>query len=57
LCPELDDEEIELLESLLDTMADNVISWESDYIEEQTIIEMYKDRYEYSYTAFVELVK
>jgi len=57
LCPELDDEEIELLESLLDTMADNVISWESDYIEEQTIIEMYKDRYEYSYNAFVELVK
>jgi hypothetical protein len=38
-------------------MADNVISWESDYIEEQTIIEKYKERYEYSYNAFVEVVK
>ena len=57
MCPELDDDEIELLGNILETMADNVISWEFDYKEQQTMIEKYKRRYDYSYAAFKDLVK
>jgi hypothetical protein len=57
LCPELDDEEIEMLRSILEAMADNVDVWEFDYMNQHTKIEKYKNRYEYSYNAFKDLVK
>jgi hypothetical protein len=37
--------------------ADNIASWENDYMSEQTMIAKYKNRYEYSYNGFKELVK
>jgi hypothetical protein len=57
LCPELDEDEIEMLGNILETLADNIDSWEFDYMSQQTTIEKYKKRYEYSFNAFKDLVK
>ena len=57
MCPELDDDEIDQLECLLETIGDNVTAWEMDYTEEQTTVEKCKERYVYSYNAFLEVAK
>lgn len=46
-----------MLGSILETMSDNVASWEFDYMKQHTMAEKYRKRYEYSYDSFKELVK
>jgi hypothetical protein len=46
-----------MLENILETLDGYVAAWQFDYMKQQTMIEKNRERYEYSYKAFKELVK
>ena len=53
----LDDEQLEQLTTILETMSDSVTAWESDYYKEQTPILKYMPRYKAARKAFDSVVE